>query len=130
MTTQECLFCASSERGGGALKPTGRMQTRLSRWNPGGTIQHYQRYQLRCVTCGRLWWFAGKWAAEKYQAWLSEHPDGVPEPIPEPEPKQDVIPQRSIPGTRVLQTSSGFTSAGELAKEWKRTAAGDHEDVA
>lgn len=128
MTTKECLFCASSERGGGALKPTGRMQTRLSRWNLGGTIQSYQRYHFTCVTCGRLWWFAGNWAKEKYQAWLSEHPDGIPEPIPAP--KKDVIPQRSILGTRVLQTSSDFTTVGELAKDWKRKAAGDHEDVA
>lgn len=120
MTTQECLFCASSERGGGALKPTGRMQTRLSRWHPGGTIQHYQRYQLRCVTCGRLWWFAGRWAAEKYQAWKAEHPDGIVEPPTEPTAKQPFLPGRR----------QDFTTAGELVKDWKRTAAGDHEDVA
>lgn len=126
MTTQECLFCASREGGGGALKPTGLTVTRPSRWTSGGTIQ---RYRFACVTCGRLWWFAGRWAQEKYQAWLVEHPDGIPETAAET-PTKDVIPQRSIPGTRVLQTSSGFTSAGKLANDFKLRAAGDHEDVA
>jgi len=119
MTTKECLFCASSERGGGALKATGRTQTRPSRFTAGYT---FQRYQLACVTCGYLWWFAGRWAAEKYQAWKAEHPDVEPSAEPPAPSKQPLLPGASV--------RQAFTSTGALAKEWKLKAAGDHEDVA
>lgn len=119
MTTKDCLFCASSERGGGALKPTGRTQIRPSRWTAGATLQ---RYQFTCVTCGYLWWFAGRWAAEKYQAWLAEHP-AVDVSAEAPQPAKQPL----LPGSSRRQD---FTTAGELATDWKRKAAGDHEDVA
>ena len=120
MTAKECLFCAANQQPS-HLMATGHAETRVSRWTATGTIQ---RYQFTCSRCGYAWWFAGRWAAEKHQAWLAAHPELVTEPPVEP-PTPDVIPQRSIPGTRVLQTSAGLSSAGQLAKDWKRKQAGD-----
>lgn len=117
MTAKDCLFCASREHGGGAVKATGRTQSRVSRYDG----QPLQRYQFSCVTCGYLWWFAGNWAAEKYQAFIAEHP--VEEtPTEPPQARQPLLP-----GSGRRQE---FATAGELAKDWKRKAAGDHEDVA
>lgn len=88
-----------------------------------------QRYQFRCVRCGHLWWFAGGWAREQHEAYVAAHPELASEPQADPS-AADVIPQRSIPGTRVWQGSAGLTSTRDLVQDWRKKQARDEDDVA
>jgi len=125
MTAKECLFCGANQQPSRVVA-TGRAETRFSRWTETRAIQ---RYQFRCVRCGSLWWFAGRWAQEQHEAYVAAHPEIASEPPADP-PTPDVIPQRSIPGTRVWQGSSGLTSTRALVQDWRKKQARDEDDVA